>query len=440
MADALSRIEIGLIHDINGTPSEILKKMIKKDPKRFKTIDGRVYLVEKERKRLCIDTDEEKKHIFKEIHDDGGHLGLYKSAEAIRERFYWPYWKRDLKQHLKRCFACETKKSDREPHKEELFPKESEKVFERVHVDICGPVTESDGCKHIIVLQDAFSKWLEAAPIKDTNTSTIVGWLKKNVFHRFGEPDMITTDGGSQFESREFAKFCKNLAIEHHICLHYHHNGNGLVEKAIQTLESMLRTSIENQSDWAEKIPDCIRAYNARKHHTTGVTPYSLMFNREARLKVDREFGLEQPEMDAEMNETLARTNRETETKHMKKMYDRKRKDATLSPGDNVLWHKPDQKVGNSKKLNRKWTGPFKVIQVERPNVWLADCYGKERRIHLNHVKLTEHEEILGEFRGRGRPRKQRGRSNGGPRVTVSRTFWNSNTNQQSARQRHIRT
>jgi hypothetical protein len=61
------------------------------------------------------------------------------------------------------------------------------------------------------------------------------------------------------------------------------------------------------------------------------------MFHREARLKVDREFGLEQPEMDAGLNEALARTNRVAETRHIKKMYDRMRKDATLSPGDNVL-------------------------------------------------------------------------------------------------------
>ena len=96
------------------------------------------------------------------------------------------------------------------------------------------------------------------------------------MFSRFGAPDMITTDGGSQFDSREF---CKNLAIEHHIATSYHHQGNGLVEKAIQTLESMLRTSCEDQKEWSRLLPEVIRAYNTRKHLTTGVTPHSPMFN-----------------------------------------------------------------------------------------------------------------------------------------------------------------
>src|SRR5699024_4017389 len=168
----------------------------------------------------------------------------------------------------KKCSACQIEKNDLGPHKEEMFPLESEEVFERVHVDLCGPLTNSDGNTHILVLQDAFSKWIEAKAICDTRTATIVDWLQKEVFSRFGEPDMITTDGGSQFDSREFAEFCKNLAIEHHIASPYHHQGNGLVENAIKTLESMLRTSCDDQNEWSRLLPECIRAYNARKHHT----------------------------------------------------------------------------------------------------------------------------------------------------------------------------
>src|SRR5699024_2664694 len=369
LADALSRIEVGLIHAITGPPSEKLKKLMEKDPKRFQLIEGRVYLVEKEMKRLCVDTEEEKQQIFKQIHDEGGHLGFYKSSEAIRERFYWPHWKNDLKRHLKKCFACLAKKDDLEPHKEEMYPLESEDVFERVHVDLCGPLTESDGNTYILVLQDAFSKWIEATAIHDTRTATIIEWLQKEVFSRFGEPDMITSDGGSQFDSREFAEFCKNLAIEHHIASPYHHQGNGLVENAIRTLESMLRTSCEDQKEWSRLLPEMVRSYNARKHHTTGVTPHSLMFNREARTKVDRMFNLDRTDLDAEMNRSIAKVNRETEMARIKSYYDRKVKRTCVKPGELVLWHVNAKGVGKSKKLNRKWKGPYRVVEVDHPKV-----------------------------------------------------------------------
>src|SRR5699024_4753857 len=218
----------------------------------------------------------------------------------------------------------------------------------------------------------------------NTRTATIVEWLKKEVFSRFGEPDMITTDGGSQFDSREFAEFCKNLAIEHHIASPYHHQGNGLVENAIRTLESMLRTSCEDQKEWSRLLPECIRAYNARKHHTTGVTPHSLMFNRKARTKVDRMFDLERTILDSEMNESIARINRVTETRRIKEQYDRKRKPANLRPDQLVLWHVQEQGAGKSKKLNRKWLGPYHVIEVNHPKVKLEDRDGKQKAVHLN--------------------------------------------------------
>ncbi len=66
--------------------------------------------------------------------------------------------------HLKKCFTCQTKKIDLKPHKEEMIARDSEEVFERVHLDLCGPLTDSD----VAVLQDAYSKWVKAKPLDDT--------------------------------------------------------------------------------------------------------------------------------------------------------------------------------------------------------------------------------------------------------------------------------
>jgi len=414
MADALSRIEVGLIHAIRGEPSEALKRMMEKDPRRFREIDGRIYLVEGDLKRLCIDSVDEKKEILGQIHDGDGHLAFYKSSHAIRERFYWPNWKRDLKRHLKECFPCQTKKDDAEPFREEMVPLESDDVFERVHMDLCGPLTKSNGNSHIVVMQDSFSKWIEAKAIPDTKASTIIEWLRE-VFGRYGEPDMITTDGGTQFDSREFTQFCKDQAIEHHIATPFHHQGNGLVERAIRTLEDMIRISVNDQAEWSERLQECVRAYNSRRHLTTGVSPHSLFFGREARTKLDRVFQLERPCFDEEMNRTIARINRDAQMRQGKRQYDKKKKPARLTVGELALWHVQEQGVGKSKKLNRKWRGPYRVDEVVWPKAKLTDRDGKSKWLHLNRLKPTKTDVPLAEFRGRGRPRIQRGRSNGAP-------------------------
>src|SRR5699024_8901921 len=118
-------------------------------PNRFVSKDGKVFLVEGGSERLCIDEAEEKKKILRMVHDEAGHLGIYKSTEAVRQRFYWPHWKNDVKLHLRECFICQTKKDDLEPNREEMVARECEEVFERVHLDLCGPFTDSDGYTYV---------------------------------------------------------------------------------------------------------------------------------------------------------------------------------------------------------------------------------------------------------------------------------------------------
>ena len=226
---------------------------------------------------------------------------------------------------------------------------------------------------------------------------------------------MITSDQGSQFESAEFKEFCEEWRIKQHFATPYHHLGNGLAERGIQTVEKMTRTSIEDQDDWSAKLPEMIYSYNTRKHCTTGVTPYSLMFNREARCRIDRMFDLERIEVDPDVNKAEARAKRVKQADRMKQNYDKRGINmANVQPGELVVWHVHEQGRGKSRKLNQRWQGPFRVEDVLRPNVLLADCNGKTKLVHLNHVKKSVTPRPLGMFRGRGRPRKLEGRCGGG--------------------------
>ena len=98
----------------------------------------------------------------------------------------------------------------------------------------------------------------------------------------------------------------------------------------------------------------------------------------------------------------------------MKRNYEaRGRRRVEVKRGDLVAWHVQEQGLGKSKKLNAKWKGPYRVVQVKWPKAELKDRNGKRKEIHLNHLKPVTSTRPLEEFRGRGRPRILRGRSNG---------------------------
>ncbi|UYV69401.1 hypothetical protein LAZ67_6003458 [Cordylochernes scorpioides] len=77
---------------------------------------------------------------------------------------------------------------------------------------------------------DAYTKWLEIVIIKDITSRTIIGHLRE-IFARFGLPELLVTDNGRQFVSSEFEEFTKINGIRHTKTSPYNPSTNGLAER-----------------------------------------------------------------------------------------------------------------------------------------------------------------------------------------------------------------
>jgi transposase InsO family protein len=90
-------------------------------------------------------------------------------------------------------------------------------------LDIIGPLRKAPGgYTHLLVAIDKFSKWIEARPITNLRAEQAVSFFT-DLIHRFGVPNSIITDNGSQFTGKKFLGFCD----DHHIrmdwaALHIH--------------------------------------------------------------------------------------------------------------------------------------------------------------------------------------------------------------------------
>ena len=55
----------------------------------------------------------------------------------------------------------------------------------------------------------------------------------------------------------------------------------------------MLGTLSEDQKrSWRKYVPELVHAYNCSRHESTGVSPFFMMFGRNARLPVDIAMGV----------------------------------------------------------------------------------------------------------------------------------------------------
>ena len=75
---------------------------------------------------------------------------------------------------------------------------------------------------------------------RDSTTSCTVSCLGE-VISRFGIPQIIVSDNGSQFTSSEFEFFCAQNDIQHKRSPPYRPASNGQMERMVRALKKPLR-------------------------------------------------------------------------------------------------------------------------------------------------------------------------------------------------------
>ena len=155
----------------------------------------------------------------------------------------------------------------------------------------------------------------------------------------------------SQPWSKRYANFWEFRRPEPH---HTIPNLTELVERFNSPLLSLLSIAVQqSEEDWYLKIPTIMLVYRSSVHESTGGTPFSLMFGREAQLPVDRFCGSGSTKL---IQGLWSQLNKQ------KSYYDTSTRGKTYKKGDWVWLHCPAVPKGSSCKLHRPWQGPYVVL------------------------------------------------------------------------------
>ena len=93
--------------------------------------------------------------------------------------------------------------------------------------------------RFVHVTVDTFSGFICASAHMGEATKDVINHLLY-VFSVMGQPKMIKTDNGPGYTSQKFKQFCSQLQIKHITGIPYNPQGQGLVERAHQTLKNTL--------------------------------------------------------------------------------------------------------------------------------------------------------------------------------------------------------
>lgn len=177
------------------------------------------------------------------LHNDplAGHLGIKRTMARIRYKFNWAGYNLTVERWCKRCKECQKRNQPAKKSKGQMKTYVVGEPLERISLDILGPVTRRyNGNKYILVVTDYFTRFAEAYSLPDIEDSTVADKLLTYFICRYGVPQQIHTDQGSQFNSDLFLQLCKKLNISKTRNSPFHPQSSGLVERLNRTIEDML--------------------------------------------------------------------------------------------------------------------------------------------------------------------------------------------------------
>ena len=80
-------------------------------------------------------------------------------------------------------------------------------------LDMVGPLKKGlGGFTHLLIAVDKFTKWIEAKPITNIHSEEAVKFFL-DVIYRFGVPNCIITDHGTNFIRKKFLDFSDGYDI-----------------------------------------------------------------------------------------------------------------------------------------------------------------------------------------------------------------------------------
>lgn len=136
--------------------------------------------------------------VLTSLHNHMGHMGVDRTMDLIRTRFYWPRMAIDVERKVKTCGRCVRRKAQPE-RAAPLVNINTTRPIELLCMDFLSPEPDKSGTQDILVITDHFTKFAVAVPTPNQKARTVAKCLWENFMVPYGIPEKLHSDQGPDF-------------------------------------------------------------------------------------------------------------------------------------------------------------------------------------------------------------------------------------------------
>lgn len=170
------------------------------------------------------------------------HQGINSCQNKAKRNLYWANINTDIKDFVNSCKICH--KFQKSNVKEDMIPhKIPQHPWEELGIDFM----YLNGKDYLLVI-DYHSKFIEVRKLTTKNADSVIMMLKQ-IFRTHGIPRCLYSDNGPPFDSQKFEFFIREYDLKHETSSPRFPRSNGMVERAIGTVKTMLKKVFEDRGD-----------------------------------------------------------------------------------------------------------------------------------------------------------------------------------------------
>ena len=317
-----------------------------------------------------------------------GHQGVAKTLDRLCREAYWVDMAKHVEEHCRKCTVCQKSKLTM-PQRAPLQNIPIGQPWQMIAIDVLKVPLSTNSYQYLLVLQDYFTKWVDAIPMPDQTAEHITTALIK-FFCTYGPPQILHSDQGRNFESSIFTQTLQAFGVKKSRTTPYHPQGDGMVERFNRTLIQLLKTYVESQEEWEKYLPYVLYAYRTSQHTSTKASPYLLLYGRHppSQQQLQDQLAYDSLSYPAHIQSKLAElhdfvhANLTQAASSQKTYYDHHASAPSFNTGDPVWLAVP-----TAGKLDPRWEGEWVVKTIKSPvNVEITDG-NRTKVVHTNRLQ-----------------------------------------------------